>query len=90
MDGIDEAIDDMSFKSPNMHIWRKQIWRHLTLKWPWADMKSHTLALNHLREIDIWKLVSWKIQVKVMICIIHSGAIRWQISDVLSDGNGNV
>ena len=49
------------------------------------------LALSaNLRYLHLQKFVTLTMQVKVMMYNIHSGAIRWQIPDFISDGNSNV
>ena len=47
---------------------------------------EHFLTSSHLFwDIHISKLVTLKMQVRVMMYNIHSGAIRWQISQVPND-----
>ena len=56
--------------------------------------QNHTLAFFasslRFRDIHISKFVISKMYFKVMTHNIHSGAIRWQMPDFLSDSNSNV
>ena len=56
--------------------------------------KRHTWAFfasfHRFQDIHISKFVTWKMEGKVMMYNISSGAIQWQIHDFLSNGNSNV
>ena len=55
--------------------------------------KGHTwafLASSHLfQDIHISNFMTLQIQIKVMMYIVCSGVIRWQLPGFLSDGNSN-
>ena len=65
----------------NINLYKSRTWAFLASVHRLPDIKYYMISIN---------FVTLKIYIKVTLHNIRNGAIRWQISDFLSDSNNNI